>query len=369
MKATKLFILALLVLPLGAQAQKQRTGGQSSLASEAAKPSTEMDHFDKVFQKIINTKGIEVSKSHNVVMDDKNPNRHAEATVIYDIRVGRPNFGLFKELQDAFEKASEPATLYTSFNPIDGSTRQMWSIVTRQGNDIRIGEHANSSFALAIYNEKLNETTYSNNRTVFAAEWWNTDDKNIKQGRLVRSYGEKPHVGHQTSTSLSYMSPYISNNGFSRADSLLNSYFSSNIPRVDSRFNLIGPIVNGQDFNHLSPDNTAVINIPFDSKNKNAWASMAMQNIGHLSNTDWHRLFGLLTEQVMENSHRIDSKGKEEMLVGVGLILDLCKNAPLDDEEREISAKRLDRVALEVATRDFYARDMIKLAKKRLLKQ
>ena len=88
MKATKLFIVALMALPLGAQAQSQQA---------------EMDRLEAAFQKIVNTKGIEVSKSHNVVMDEKDPKRHAEATVIYDIRVGRPNFHLLKELQDVFE--------------------------------------------------------------------------------------------------------------------------------------------------------------------------------------------------------------------------------------------------------------------------
>lgn len=342
MKATNLFIVALMALPLGVQAQSQQA---------------EMDRLEATFQKIVNTKGIEVSRSHNVMMDEKNPNRHAEATMIYDIRVGRPNFHLFKELQDAFEKANVASTLHTNFNPIDGSMRQEWSIVTKQGNDIRIGQHEKSSFALAIYNEKLNETTYSNNRTVFAAEWWDTDDKNIKQGRLVRSYGEKPRVSNQTISSYSYrvpsqIHPYV--------DSLLNSYMT-HIPSPQNQ----GYIT----YNKLLAD--SVVNIPFDSKNKNAWASIAMQNIGHLSNTDWHRLFGLLTEQVMGFSHRIDTKGKEELMVGVGLILDLCKNAPLDDEERQLCGRRLDKVAIELASGsgDFYARDMIKLAKKRLLKQ
>ena len=343
MKATKLFIIALMALPLGVQAQSQQA---------------EMDRLEAAFQKIVNTKGIEVSRSHNVMMDEKDPNRHSEATMIYDIRVGRPNFHLFKELQNVFEKANAASTLHTSFNPIEGSTRQEWSIVTKQGNDIRIGEHANSSFALAIYNEKLNETTYSNNRTVFAAEWWDTDDKNIKQGRLVRSYGEKPRVGQRTISSYSFGVP---SGGYPKVDSLLNSYF----PRIPS--SQISPYIIPNI--EMLPD--SVIKIPFDSKNKNAWASVAMQNIGHLSNTDWHRLFALLTEQTMGFSHRIDAKGKEELMVAVGLILDLCKNAPLDEDERQLCGRRLDKVAIELASGsgDFYARDMIKLAKKRLLQQ
>ena len=316
MKTTKLFIVALLALPLGAQAQSR---------------------LEAMFQKIANTKGIELSTSHNIMKDEKNPNVNAESTVIYDVRIGRPNFNLLHDLQEAFRQETEAATLYTCFNPFEGSTRQQWSIQTKQGSDIRVGQHPNSSYAVAVYLQKLNETTYSNNRIVFAAEWWDTDDKNIKQARLIRSFGEKPQ--RTMRTTLSYT------NGVPSQDNQMHGHV-----------NYI--------YNKLAAD--SVVSIPFDPNNKNAWANVAMRNIGRLSNSDWHRLFGLLTEQTIGYAHRNDTKGKEELVVAVGLILDLCKNAPLDEEERNICARRLDKVHFELGVENAYARDMLRLSKQRL---
>jgi len=338
MKTTKLFIVALLALPLGAQAQSR---------------------LEAVFQKIANAKGIELSTSHNIMKDEKNPNVNAESTVIYDVRIGRPNFNLLHDLQEAFRQETEAATLYTCFNPFEGSTRQQWSIQTKQGSDIRVGQHPNSSYAVAVYFQKLNETTYSNNRIVFAAEWWDTDDKNIKQARLIRSFGEKPQ--RTMRTTLSYTNGQLSQVHPS-VDSLFSSYFTR-IPSQDNQ--TLGHVVYA--YNKLAAD--SVVNIPFDPQNKNAWANIAMRNIGRLSNSDWHRLFGLLTEQAIGYSHRTDTKGKEELLVAVGLILDLCKNAPLDDEERNICGRRLDKVHFELGVENAYARDMLRLSKQRLFQK
>ena len=324
MKTTKLFIVALLALPLGAQAQSR---------------------LEAVFQKIANAKGIELSTSHNIMKDEKNPNVNAESTVIYDVRIGRPNFNLLHDLQEAFRQETDAATLYTCFNPFEGSTRQQWSIQTKQGSDIRVGQHPNSSYAVAVYFQKLNETTYSNNRIVFAAEWWDTDDKNIKQARLIRSFGEKPQ--RTMRTTLSYT------NG-------ANVMSSMPLPSQDNQ--TLGHVVYA--YNKLAAD--SVVNIPFDPNNKNAWANIARRNIGRLSNSDWHRLFGLLTEQAIGYAHRNDTKGKEELVVAVGLILDLCKNAPLDEEERNICARRLDKVHFELGVENAYARDMLRLSKQRL---
>ena len=175
----KLLVLALLALPVGAQAQ---------------------EHLDKLFEKIANTKGIEVSTSQNIVRDYEDENRVndlTEATTIYDIRVGRHHFDVFEELEKAFQAGNTtPTTIYTCFNPMEGSLRQQWNIQTKKGNDIRIGQHEHSSYALVVYSDENN----SRFRTVYAAEWWDTDDTNIKQGRLIRSYGEKPDMFSQTNT-------------------------------------------------------------------------------------------------------------------------------------------------------------------------
>ena len=71
--------------------------------------------------------------------------------------------------------------------------------------------------------------------------------------------------------------------------------------------------------------------------------TLAMNHVKHLSASDWHRFFGILTQNMME---RAKKESGEDLIVAAGLVLDLCKNASqLDAEERRISAKRLTDVA------------------------
>lgn len=335
----KLLALVLLALPVGAQAQ---------------------EHLQKLFEKIANTKGIEVSTSQNIVRDDEDGNRIndlMEATTIYDIRVGRPNFDIFKELEKAFQTGNTmPTTIYTCFNPMEGSLRQLWNIQTKKGDDIRIGQHEGSSYALVVYSDENN----SRFRTVYAAEWWDTDDPNIRQGRLVRSYGEKPqttriHVLHDSSS-------------FGDIDSLL-----TDLPmreRFDFSGKNIEDIMNQarqlkQNFRWRA--DTVPADIPF-SGSVESWMSKALNNIKHLSNSDWHRFFGLLTQKMIDRSNK---ERIEDLVVAAGIILDLCKNVgQLDADEREISARRLEDVSEHYFTGDKtqYIYDLLMLAAKKLVK-
>lgn len=327
----KLLALVLLALPVGAQAQ---------------------EHLQKLFEKIANTKGIEVSTSQNIVRDDEDGNRIndlMEATTIYDIRVGRPNFDIFKELEKAFQTGNTmPATIYTCFNPMEGSLRQQWVILTKKGTDIRIGQHKNSNYALVVYSDENN----SRFRTVYAAEWWDTDDANIKQGRLVRSYGEKPYMSSET---------------------------SSGHPFSDLKMELNGTDLSGKNIEDLMNQarqlqqnfrwrvDTVATDIPF-SGDMESWMSKAMNNIKHLSNSDWHRFFGLLTQKMIDRSNK---ERIEDLVVAAGIILDLCKNAgQLDADEREISARRLEDVSEHYFTGDKtqYIHDLLMLAAKKLVK-
>ena len=96
------------------------------------------------------------------------------------------------------------------------------------------------------------------------------------------------------------------------------------------------------------------------------WMNQAMNNVKHLSNSDWHRFFGLLTEKMIK---RANKESTEDMVVAAGIILDLCKNADqLDADEREISARRLQEVADHYFTsdKDQYVNDLLLLAAKKL---
>ena len=110
--------------------------------------------------------------------------------------------------------------------------------------------------------------------------------------------------------------------------------------------------------------------IPFNG-NTETWMSLAMQRgVNHMSNTDWHRFFGLLTQKLLDKSNVISEKLNEERIVTAGMLLDLCKHADqLDDDEREVCAKRLQYVASQLSDRSQYVGDLLKLSAKKLEKK
>ena len=309
--------------------------------------------IQKVFDKIINTDGIVHSDSRTVERDEdaELPDGDLmEATVIHDIRVGRVNFGLFKELEKAFQNGNYPvmpSTIYTCFNPMENSSRQHYVIRLRNGSTIQIGQHENSSYALVVLPDGKKY------RTVYAAEWWDTDDENIREGRLIRSYGEKPRT--QGYSAISESLRHLPSNFDEWRERL-------NIPDSASISDMVQKARQWAKGFKLSID-TVAANIPLDNESIDSWMNKATNSIGHLSNTDWHRFFGLLTEKMVDPAHKYSS---EEKVVAAGIILDLCKNAPLDDDEREVCAKRLQQVANAINTSNTYVRDMLLLAKKNL---
>ena len=107
--------------------------------------------------------------------------------------------------------------------------------------------------------------------------------------------------------------------------------------------------------------------IPFDG-NMDSWMALVMQRgVSNLSNADWHRFFGLLTQQMMDKGNK---ESKEDLIVSAGLILDLCKNAPLDDDERKVAANRLLQVSEYFDDdKNQYVFDMIELARKNVEKK
>ena len=108
---------------------------------------------------------------------------------------------------------------------------------------------------------------------------------------------------------------------------------------------------------------TVPTDIPF-SGSVESWMSKALNNIKHLSNSDWHRFFGLLTEKMMDRNNK---ESAEDMVVAAGIVLDLCKNADeLDEDERAVSARRLERVANALKGNQ-YVYDLLMLGAKKLL--
>ena len=102
---------------------------------------------------------------------------------------------------------------------------------------------------------------------------------------------------------------------------------------------------------------------------RSEWMSKAIDNIGHLSNGDWHKVFGLITQMMMD---RAQKESSEDLVVAAGVVLDLCKNADqLDADERQISARRLTDIAQHYFDNDKhqYIYDLLMLGAKKLEKK
>ena len=176
MKTTaKLVTLFLLVLTSSLKAQEEY------ISQEA--------RIQQAFEQIANAKGIEHSVNKYIERDEKAFDKVLEETEIHNFRIGRDNFKLLDKLQEVFtslESNNRLLSIYTDFNPIEYSTRQKWNIKTNK-DAIIIGARPRSSYAIAAYQDSGNKDF----RTVYAVQWWDTDDKDIRQGILVRTYGEK----------------------------------------------------------------------------------------------------------------------------------------------------------------------------------
>ncbi len=92
-----------------------------------------------------------------------------------------------------------------------------------------------------------------------------------------------------------------------------------------------------------------------------------MKRVTHLSASDWHRFFGILTQKMLDEGK---TKSTEDMVVAANLILDLCKNADqLDDDERAVAAQRLQSMNNREKIGDEYVRQILQLGYKKLLRK
>ncbi len=216
--------------------------------------------------------------------------------------------------------------------------RRMWSIWRDEDDAVLIGSMKNSTYYIANFNDKK----HKGYRTCYAAEWSNADNPEVYTVKLVYVYGQQPKTAH----SIASVGPPNHFATVSMPDVLGEDIFKKQLEDA---------------FGHQETD------IPFNG-NTETWMSLAMQRgVSHLSNADWHRFFGLLTEKMMNKAYK---NAKEDMVVAAGIILDLCKNASLDDDERKIVANRLYQVAecFDI-NEDSYIHDMLTLAAKKVQKE
>ena len=331
MKTTmKLLAIVLLVLPQTMQGQNYE------------------GIIDKAFDKVLGTKGI----SYSTIRDEHRETTGGveEKTVIYNITVGRANFKLFDELKDAFLAEEDCKTsVYTCFGPLEDSYRQQWAVKLKRGGDFRVGQKSGSSYAIATFDDPKRQGY----RLIYTAEWWDTEDKDIRKGVLLASYGEKPAM-HSYSASAEW-------GGKSALDLLGKdpkwATAEINIPDVQQYMNQVDSIMTTR-----FPDNS----VDF-AYNPQEWARQAMKNPANLNRTDWMRLFGMLTQKMLD---RADTESTEDLVVAAGILLDMCEDTvDLDKDEKDICAARLKDVATQLQSRSQYVYDLLMLAAKRLQKK
>jgi len=224
----------------------------------------------------------------------------------------------------------------------DLGLRRMWSIWRDEDDAVLIGSMKNSTYYIANFNDKK----HKGYRTCYAVEWSNADDPEVYTAKLVYVYGQQPKTAH----GIASVEP-INIMGTALQPDVLGKE-KKWVQQFEEAYGIK---------NHEKDD------IPFDG-NKDSWMALALQRgVSNLSNTDWHRFFGLLTQQMMDKGNK---KSKEDLVVAAGIILDLCKNAPLDNDERKVAANRLIQVTeCFDDVEDEYIFDMLELARKKVEKK
>ena len=251
-------------------------------------------------------------------------------------------------LRDAFRKEATKASMYEEETgneniEIDSAIvhdlglRRQWSIYRDGAEAVLIGSMKNSCYYITNFNDKK----HKGYRTCYAAEWSNADNPDVYTAKLVYVYGQQP----PGSSGIASVEP-LNIMGIARPDFLEEDFIKHQLKDA---------------FGHQRED------VPFDGNTENWMAKVMQRGVSNLSNRDWHRFFGLLTEKMMDPKYK---GAKEDMVVSAGIILDLCKNAPLDEDERPVAANRLMQVQEYFNnSKDEYIYSMLELARKKVIKE
>ena len=307
------------------------------------------EQIKKAFQEVTDElAGVTKVGEHNTAKVDANG--IAIESKVITIKVERKyQHSVSETLKDAFRNEASKTSMYEeeagnekleldSALVHDLGLRRLWKIYRDGDEDVLIGSMKNSTYFIANFNDKK----HKGYRTCYAAEWSNADDPNVYTARLVYVYGRQPD----------------GSSGIAAANPL-------NIIGIASRPDVLGEDIFKQQlmdaFGHQKED------IPFDGDTENWMAKVMQRGVSNLSNRDWHRFFGLLTEKMMDPKYK---GAKEDMVVSAGIILDLCKNAPLDEDERPVAANRLMQVQeCFNNSKDEYIYSMLELARKKVIKE
>ena len=336
----------------------------AAIALMAIVPSASaQEQIKKAFQEVIDElAGVTKVGEHNTAKVDAN-GIAIESKVITVKVERRYQHSVSETLRDAFRNEASKTSMFEeemgnekleldSALVHDLGLRRMWSIWRDEADAVLIGGMKNSTYFIANFNDKK----HKGYRTCYAAEWSNADNPDVYTAKLVYVYGQQPNnnqsVQYYGSVKWPSQLPNLTMN-LEKLRGLPDSLFVQSLEKEWMK---------GKGLNR----NVAPQDIPFEG-DKDKWMALVMQRgVSGLSNGDWHRFFGLLTQKMMD---RANKESKDDLVVAAGIILDLCKNADqLDADEREVSARRLEDVADHHFAHDSYIYDLLMLGAKKLKK-
>ncbi len=348
MKSRNLFLIALALqtIPSVALAQEQ---------------------IKKQFEKIDNYKGItRISESKGWTTDSLGLTTGSRVVIL---RAGEEYFGDFDKLKDAFDNDGSRASMcysYIADHFTDGENsvpRKQWS-VTREGADpVIVGAMKNSTYLIATFDD----AEHPGYRRCYAAEWSEMDAPDPRQLQLTYVYGRKPTPQTTISRTIRYSAtpdwPEL-------GKSLLDLHISpDSLQKFQEEWRITTDSLVGMPLEQLHKyfPNSRPQDIPMKDGDTKEWMRQAMNRVKHLSASDWHRFFGIMTQNMIERAKR---QSTEDMVVAANLVLDLCKNADqLDDDERALAARRLQQMNASGIIEDAYVRDLLQLGYKKLLRK
>ena len=235
------------------------------------------------------------------------------------------------------------------------------------GPAIILGNKPNSSYLILTFPDK----DHPGYRFAYAAEWWDAndpDDSNINEGFLVVAYGETPKA--QTGFSPSFNMGNILNVDTAFYRMLPDTSWVGNMERIRElpKMEWPGIVIKDGPSLHWDKDSQQFKMTQTDGKaqdlpstgSKGEWMANAIDHVEHLSNKDWHRLFGLITQKMIDKDNTED-----DLIVAAGIILQLCKNAEsLDEDEKGVCIVRLKNIAENF--NDTYVGDLLMLSARKL---
>ena len=326
------------------------------------------EQIKKAFQEVTDElAGVTKVGEHNTAKVDRDGiTVESKVTTIKVER--RYQHSVSETLMDAFRKEAAKTSLYeeetgNEKGAIDSALvhdlglRRLWKIYRDGDEDVLIGSMKNSTYFIANFSDKK----HKGYRTCYAAEWSNADNPEVYTAKLVYVYGSQPKTAHGIA-SVDYPLKIM---GTASLPDNLGEEIENWSLNADSLLTRMLKNKKNIAFGSFTFNNSQ--NIPFDG-NTETWMAQVMQRgVSNLSNADWHRFFGLLTEKMMDPKYK---GAKEDLVVSAGIILDLCKNAPLDADERVVVANRLLQVSENFDNdKDRYIFDMLELAAKKVEKK